>query len=88
MWVYVRTTLITSSAYFFKAGQSSDKFLFLYIFTTLLQNHTFLAMFPNNAVVNIHLQKTGVRRGIPIFLIFAPKHRLWVLVRTASSRQF
>ena len=23
--------------------------------------------------------KTGVWRGIPIFLIFAPKHRLWVL---------
>ena len=22
--------------------------------------------------------KTGVCRGIPIFLIFAPKHRLWV----------
>ena len=28
--------------------------------------------------------KTGVYRGIPIFLIFAPKHRLCVLVRTAS----
>ena len=27
--------------------------------------------------------KTGVCGGIPIFLIFAPKHRLWVLVRTA-----
>ena len=25
--------------------------------------------------------------GIHIFLIFAPKHRLWVLVRTASARQ-
>ena len=32
--------------------------------------------------------KTGVCRGIPIFLIFAPKHRLWVLVRTASARRF
>ena len=30
--------------------------------------------------------KTGVCRGISIFLIFAPKHRLWVLVRTASHR--
>ena len=29
--------------------------------------------------------KTGVYRGIPIFLVFAPKHRLWVLVRTASE---
>ena len=33
-------------------------------------------------------RKTGVCRGIPIFLIFAPKHRLWVLVRTASARRF
>ena len=29
--------------------------------------------------------KNGVNRGIPIFLIFDPKHRLWVLVRTASG---
>ena len=26
-----------------------------------------------------------VCRGIPIFLIFVPKHRLWVLVRTACT---
>ena len=32
--------------------------------------------------------KTGVFRGIPIFLIFAPKHRLWVLVRTTSVMRF
>ena len=32
--------------------------------------------------------KTGVCRGISIFLIFAPKHILWVLVRTASARRF
>ena len=31
--------------------------------------------------------KTGVCMGIPIFLIFAPKHRLWVLVRTASPKK-
>ena len=30
----------------------------------------------------------GVCRGIPIFLIFAPKQRLWVLVRTASAKRF
>ena len=29
--------------------------------------------------------KTGVCRVIPIFLIFTPKHTLWVLVRTASA---
>ena len=32
--------------------------------------------------------KTGVCRDIPIFLIFAPKHRLWVLFRTPSARRF
>ena len=32
--------------------------------------------------------KTGVCRGVPIFLIFGQKHRLWVLIRTASSRLF
>ena len=29
--------------------------------------------------------KIGLCRVIPIFLIVAPKHRLWVLVRTASA---
>ena len=29
-----------------------------------------------------------VCRGIPNFLIFDPKHTLWVLVRTASARRF
>ena len=28
--------------------------------------------------------KIGVYTGVFIFLIFAPKHRVWVLVRTAS----
>ena len=32
--------------------------------------------------------KTGVYRGILYFLIFALKHILWVLVRTASMRRF
>ena len=32
--------------------------------------------------------KTGVNRGIHYFLIFALKHRSWVLVRTASLRWF
>ena len=32
--------------------------------------------------------KTGVYRGIHFFLIFSQKHRLWVLVRTASLRRF
>ena len=28
------------------------------------------------------------KKMFDIFLIFAPKHRLWVLVRTASARRF
>ena len=32
-------------------------------------------------------RKTGECRGIPIFLSFAAKHRLWVLVITASVRR-
>ena len=32
--------------------------------------------------------KTGVYREIHYFLIFAPKHRFWVLVRIASVRRF
>ena len=40
---------------------------------------------PNTPLLH---SKTGVCRGIPIFLIFAPKHRLWVLIRTASPRWF
>ena len=33
-------------------------------------------------------RKTGVYVGITKFLIFAPKHRLWVLIRTTSARLF
>ena len=32
--------------------------------------------------------KNRVYRGIHFFSYFAPKHRLWVLVRTASLRRF
>ena len=32
--------------------------------------------------------KTGVYRGIHYFSYFHSKHRLWVLVRTASPRRF
>ena len=29
-------------------------------------------------------RKTGICRGVPYFLIFFPKHRLWVFVITVS----
>ena len=62
----------------------------------LLGKHdTFLSLHQENMSVKcippqtpLLYRKTGVCRGIPIFLIFAPKHRLWVLVRTASVRRF
>ena len=32
--------------------------------------------------------KTGVYRGVPIFLIFGPKHRLWVFFTTTHDLCF
>ena len=40
----------------------------------------------NRVVKRSGCSKIGVCRGIPIFLIFDPKHRWWVLVRTTSPR--
>ena len=40
---------------------------------------------PQPKQTKLFYSKTGVYRGINIFLIFALKHRSWVLVRTALS---
>ena len=37
-----------------------------------------------NCIMSLLYRKNGVYRGIHYFLILALKHRLWVLVRTAS----
>ena len=37
---------------------------------------------------NFYIAKLGYAGIYLFFLIFAPKHRLWVLVRAASARQF
>ena len=42
----------------------------------------------NTTYTKLSESKTGVCKGIPIFLIFDLKHRLWVLVRNASPRRF
>ena len=34
-----------------------------------------------------YVEKLGIVGVYLFFLIFAPKHRLWVLVRTASARK-
>ena len=36
---------------------------------------------------HFYIVKLGVYMDVHFFLIFAPKHRLWVLVRTASARR-
>ena len=37
---------------------------------------------------HFYIEKTGVYRGVHYFSYFCSKNRLWVLVRTASSRRF
>ena len=37
---------------------------------------------------HFYIVKFGFTGGIHFFLIYALKHRLWVLVRTASMRRF
>ena len=65
----------------------------------LAQGHnraTIRKTFPCNVyplIPHFHIVKLGYARVylfflFSYFLIFAPKHRLWVLVRTASARRF
>ena len=52
---------------------------------TISQKHTYIILTLLNPTL---YSKTGVYRGIHNFSYSAQKHRLWVLVRTASMRQF
>ena len=49
------------------------------------RKHAYIILTPLNPTLH---SKTGVYRVYIIFLISAQKHRLWVLVRTASARRF
>ena len=49
------------------------------------RKHAYIILTPLNPLL---YSKTEVYRGIHYFSYFCSKHRLWVLVRTASSRQF
>ena len=59
-----------------------------YKHTTLYSSFVYSNNTSGKHVRAMNTPKTGVCRGIPIFHIFAPKHRLWVLVRTASVQHF
>ena len=52
----------------------------------MYQDNTSVCFIP--PCTSLLYSKTGVYRGIHYFLIFALKHILWVLVRTASIRPF
>ena len=47
--------------------------------------HAYIILTPLNPTL---YSKTGVTGVYIIFLIFTQKHRLWVLIITASLRQF
>ena len=55
-----------------------------YIRITCLCSGSVYSLIPHTPLI---YSKTGVYRGISIFLIFDPKHRFWVLVRTNSPRR-
>ena len=54
-------------------------------YTGIHQENMFVKQIP--PYTPLLYSKNGVSRGIPIFRIFAPKHRLWVLVRKFSFLQ-
>ena len=56
----------------------------LYAKTRRITKHTYIILTPLNPTFIVKLWFTEV---YIIFLIFAQKHRLWVLVRTASARR-
>ena len=73
--------------------QDVEKYIYMYTlldFPHMLKSEIFskLAHQENMSVKQIPPRLYKKNWGISIFLIFNPKHRLWVLVRTASARRF
>ena len=60
-------------------------FFFFFVLLVASRKHAYIILTPFNPLL---CSKTGVYRGIHYFSYFCSKHRLWVLVRTASSRRF
>ena len=55
------------------------------IYSYSSRKHTYIIL---TLLTPLIYSRTGVYRGIYSFSYFCSKHRLWVLVRTASSRRF
>ena len=63
-----------------------DEFLHFCKLDDIFQDNMSLCFIP--PYTSLLHSKTGVYRGLHYFLIFAVKHILWILVRTASMRRF
>ena len=72
--------------YLQKKGISTDTQILAHFKKTLHQDNMSVCFIP--PYTPLLYSKSGVYRGKHYFLIFALKHRLWVLVRTASLRRF
>ena len=58
------------------------------MFVHVIFKHDNMSVYCRPPYTPLLYSKTGVYWGIKFFLVFALKHRLWVLVRTASMRRF
>ena len=67
----------------FLSRQIVLKFVRLHLLVLTLLHQDNMSVYCIPPYHSLLYSKTGVYRGILFFLIFAPKHRLWVLVRTA-----
>ena len=84
---------LTTKIHFLMAFLHLELLLSLNLYLFLKSQNT-LSIKITSPCINEHpytpllYSKTRVYRGIHYFLIFALKHRLWILVRTASLRRF
>ena len=63
----------------------SSQWVYLGIVIRYVDHQDNMSMLLMPHCTSILYSNTGVYRGIHFFLIFASKHRLWVLVRTATE---
>ena len=81
--VHSKIYFLLEQTSFQKANSKSQKLSNL---VKLTRKHAYIILTPFNPTFTY--SKTGVTGIYIIFLISAQKHRLWVLVRTASPRRF